>query len=506
MAVGLAAVAVAGACLAPSLWHEARAATATVSPTSSLRVCGNKAELARGPRRAPRHSIRVPAGNDARVNWSRRHRTYWFAPGVHTLGAGKYTQILPGHDSVYIGAPGAVITGKHVNYYAFGGNATDVTISYLTIEDFGTLGGNMNEGVVNQDSATGWTISHSTIRDNAGAGIMIGSRNRIAHDCLADNQQYGFNAYSVAGPSNIVLTHNEITGNDTYNWEAHISGCGCTGGGKFWSVNGAIVTHNWVHGNHSVGLWADTNNRGFEIAHNYFQDNYATGLIYEISYNALIKDNVFVRNGLGNGPHNDGFPSGGIYISESGSDSRVPGSFGQSFKITGNTFDDNWSGVILWENANRFCGSPDNSSTGSCTLVDPSVANINTCDQANLTGATPAQVPDYYDLCRWKTQNVLVEHNIFEFHPKAIGSDCTPANGCGYVGVFSEWGSDPSWSPYQGTSVEDNITFHQGNEFEDNTYQGPWRFMILQLGNTVSWAIWRSAAYNQDPGSTLRGN
>ena len=90
---------------------------------------------------------------------------------------------------------------------------------------------------------------------------------------------------------------NEIAGNDTYNWEAHPPGCGCTGGGKFWDVNDAVIKNNWITDNHSVGLWADTNNRGFEFKDNYISDNYDYGLIYEISYNAVIVQNTFVRNG-----------------------------------------------------------------------------------------------------------------------------------------------------------------------------------------------------------------
>ncbi len=85
-------------------------------------------------------------------------------------------------------------------------------------------------------------------------------------------------------------------------------GCGCTGGGKFWAVNGAIVTDNWIHGNHSEGLWADTDNRGFDIQGNYIADNYDVGLIYEISYNARIVDNVFIRNGVGGGPQEQWLP------------------------------------------------------------------------------------------------------------------------------------------------------------------------------------------------------
>ncbi len=466
-----------------------------------VRICGSKSILT-GPSVPPAGAVTVGAGDDARVNWGRPDVTYWLAPGLHTLGPGRYTQIMPGRGATFTGAPGAVIDGEHQNYYAFGGTAQDVTISYLTIQDFGTNGGNMNQGVVNHNSATGWLVDHSTITGNAGAGVMLGSHDTLSYDCLSDNQQYGLNAYSSAGPSDVTVDHNEIAGNDTYNWERHVPGCGCSGGGKFWAVAGAVITDNWVYDNHSVGLWADTNNRGFDIAGNYFEDNYDVGLQYEISYNALIRDNVFVRNGLGQGPRNSGFPDGAIYISESGSSRRVPGPYNISFLITGNRFVDNWSGVILWENSNRFCGSPANSSTGSCTLVDPAVANIHTCDKAHLAGARPSRMDGYFNLCRWMTQNVMVERNTFDFNPRAIGPLCTPANGCGIQGIFSEYGSYPSWSPYQGTIVERHITFDQDNHFGHNTYNGPWQFMAFQLGDFVSWSSWRGH-YHQDVTSTL---
>jgi len=462
-----------------------------------VHVCGNDAILGGGPSSAPRGAVTVPAGDNSGVDWGQANTTYWFAPGTHTLGPGQYTQIIPGPGSKYIGAPGAVINGEHDNFYAFGGTAPRVTISYLTIKDFGPRGGNQNQGVVNKDSASGWKIDHSTLKNNAGAGAMLGSHNTLSYDCLQNNQQYGFNAYSTVGPAHLVIDHNEIAGNDTYNWEARQQGCGCTGGGKFWDVDGAVITDNWVHGNHSVGLWADTNNRSFEIRGNYFQDNYNSGLIYEISYNALIEDNTFVRNALGAGPTNPGFPTGAIYLSESGSDSRVPGNYNTTLSVKHNTFINNWSGVILWENSNRFCGSPANTSTGFCTLVDPGVVKLQSCNRHNIAS------PPYYGTCRWKTQNVSVERNLFDFDPASIGPSCTIEKGCGFQGIFSEYGSFPSWSPYKGTIVEKHITFDQNNHFANNTYRGPWRFMVLQQGNVVSWGTWKRGPYHQDAGSTL---
>ena len=158
-------------------------------------TCGQSSILD-GPGTAPACAVVVPAGSDAGLHLDNAHTTYWFAPGVHTLGASRYTQILPGTGTAYIGAPGAVIDGEHRNYYAFGGIASHVTISYLTIQNFGTRGGNNNQGVVNHNSAANWTIDHSTIAQNAGAGVMLGTHNTLSYDCLSDNQQYGFNAYS----------------------------------------------------------------------------------------------------------------------------------------------------------------------------------------------------------------------------------------------------------------------------------------------------------------------
>lgn len=483
-------------------------ATAKTSPTAlalatnHVRVCGNERVLGAGPAKPPKGAIVVRAGNNSRVNWGKRNATYWFAPGLHTLGRGQYDQIDPGNHSRFIGAPGAVINGGHVNKYAFGGLGSPVRISYLAIEDFGTHGGNFNQGVVNVDSAYGWTIDHSVIRDNAGAGVMLGSHDTLSYDCLRDNQQYGFNAYSKRGPAHLTLDHDEIAGNDTYNWEARKPGCGCTGGGKFWYVNGAAITDNWIHDNHSVGMWADTDNRGFDFDGNFFEGNYDSGLMYEISYNAHITNNLFEKNAIGRGRAYRGFPVPAVYISESGSDSRVHDGESTKFLISGNTFINNWSGIVLWENSNRFCGSPANSSSGNCTLVEPKVANLRTCNQANLRNARSHKIPDYYDLCRWKTKDVSVTGNTFEFDPAQIGTGCTAKRGCGVMGLFSEFGSYPSWSPFLRKAVEYHITFDQHNHFADNAYTGPWKFMALEQNNVVSWTAWRGH-FGQDAGSTF---
>ena len=511
------------ACLGPSVpgarrpLHIPVPAATPVSPP--VRVCGNSAILRGGPSSAPPGSITVPSGNNSGVNLGNANTTYWFTPGIHTLGPGQYNQIIPGPGSRYIGAPGAVIDGQHTNNTAFGGNAAGVTIKYLTIQNFSAPS---NQGAVNASAAPGWTIKYNTIQKVVpGTAIYAGTNNIIRYNCLTENGQGGFGTYTVHdtspvthGASNIVISHNEISQNDTCNWEATpdwpgparpagcsevpaVSGCGCSGGGKFWQVDGGKFTDNFVHDNYSVGVWWDSNNTGFDIEGNYISNNYNYGLIYEISYNALIRHNTFVRNGVVTGPKNTGFPTGAIYLSESGSDSRVPGKYESTFLITENLFRDNWGGVIVWENSNRFCGSPANTTAGDCTLVNPAVIKASSCNASDIAYAP------YHDDCRWKAQNILVNRNVFDFAPTDIGASCTRVNYCGLQGLFSEYGTYPSWSPYKGTIVENHITFNQNNRFASNTYNGPWRFVIHDQGNVVNWAVWRGRPYSQDVGSTF---
>ena len=87
----------------------------------------------------------IPAGDDSGTvlgrSWTvRPDTTYWFAPGRHTLGTGQYSQIIPASGDTFIGAPGAILDGQHKNLYAFTQQARNVTIRYLTIQNFGAPG------------------------------------------------------------------------------------------------------------------------------------------------------------------------------------------------------------------------------------------------------------------------------------------------------------------------------------------------------------------------------
>ena len=434
-------------------------------------ICDNGAHLD-GPSSLPAGAVRVRTSDNLdNLTQNRPAGTvFWLEPGVHTLGNGQFSQVQPKSGNQYVGAPGAIIDGQGVNNFAFTQHATNVRIAYLTIRNFTAPD---QQGVVNHDQASGWTIEHSTIEDNSGAGIMGGTDMVMRYNCIRDNGQYGFQMYRADDSiRNVVVDHNEITGNDQ---DGLPDSCGCSGGAKFWAVQGAVITNNWVHDNLGVGLWADTNNINFVFDGNLFEDNESHALFYEISYNAVIRNNIFRRNALVGG--DPGFVTGAIYISEAGGDPRLPG--GGVIEISNNLFEDNYDGIAIWENSDRFCNSPHNSSTGYCTPF------------ASLAQCSPGSIANdpYFDNCRWKSQNVKVFDNVFE------------TSGSSRNGIFANYGTTPSWSPYMEFTVPDAIMFVQGNIFTNNDYAGDWTFMARDF-SVVSLSVWQNT-YGQDAGAAI---
>ncbi|WP_375256770.1 right-handed parallel beta-helix repeat-containing protein [Streptomyces sp. MNP-20] len=470
-----------------------RAKSSAAKPSATVaRVC---AKPAAGPAKAPAGAVTVdPAvvGDlAAKTKSNPAHTTFWLRPGRHRLERDRYAQVMTKEGNRYLGAPGAVLDGRKVNQYAFSGKARDVTIRHLTVEHFVAPN---NEGVVNHDMADGWVIEHAKIQYNSGAGLMAGARQRVRASCLRGNGQYGMNAYKTGDSiKHLVVEGNEVVGNNTDDWERRKPGCGCTGGIKFWAVNGADIRGNWVHDNRGAGLWADNNNNDFRIENNVLEANDGAALMYETSYNAVIRNNTIRRNNWVEGrkyaQRDDDFPYATIYVSEAGGEPRIRARTNK-IEIYRNVLENNWSGITLWENADRFCNSPANTSTGYCTLL---VKDLDRCARPGI-----ATAPLYAD-CRWKTQRVDIHDNRFVLDTAVV--KCTEE--CGRMAVLANYGTYPKWSPYKGKRVADAITHKQRNRWHDNVYRGPWSFVAGDQSRKLETGQWQSAPYQQDTGSTF---
>ena len=482
----------------------------------SMQACTVQTHLT-GQTIAPEGSVLVPAGDNSDVNFNQDDTVFWFAPGVHTLGDTAYSQVIPGNRSQYVGAPGAIIDGQRTNRYAFGGTAADVRVAYLEIRNFGRGNDNNNEGVINHDAGSNWLMEYLYAHDNDGAAIFIGSGNTLSDSCVRDNGQYGFSMFKPPVPGdaaikNIVITNNEISGNNTDDWEAQSPGCGCSGGGKFWDVKGASITNNYVHHNKGTGLWADTNNIDFLFDSNWIEGNDGEGIWYEISYNATISRNVLKANAWVKGQANTGSPAPAIYLSESGGESRLQSSVSGStnLEVRNNLIEDNFSGVTIYENSNRFCNSNGNTSKTYCTpFVEPNQIS----EPYNDTYPNPinSSHPCYTDIasapfttdCRWHAKNIKVFENEFRFDKASV-----PCAGsyCGAQSLLATGADNIPWAPaeYAIAAVQDKVLFNSGNNFYNNDYFGEWKF-TKAYGESISRYGWQAGPYDQDIGSTFTG-
>ena len=493
----------------------------------------------------------LPAGVHDYPSYNLRPDTvYYLQPGLHVSGieADAGDAFVGG----YHDGQSSVLSGEYKESAAIDSNPTngdqpDVVIEFLTVEKYLP---DANAAAINQDSNTGWIIKNNLITLNApGAGAILGTGNVLENSCLTLNGQYGFQSVATnswgkdkrtAGPRDIRVQGNEISYNDTCDFEGKVSSpatgsnnsvlnpvppanrnghCGTVtpdgdqGGFKLWQTDDVTVAANYIHNNYGPGAWVDTDNANTTFTGNRITGNDDEAITEEASYNFAITNNYMADNDWVGGLANPGFPQPAVYISESGSDrdfEGVPGEYSAQSVISGNTMVNNGGGVFLWQNSNRFCSD---GSDGVCTLVGHGAAGpftIPAC-HANLPAArlstttfagsmTGSPLEDWWDGCIWRTENVLITNNVIDFNPAAI-KDCTASlwPDCGANGMFSEYGSPPDNEP--GWVIPSDITFFQGNTWTKNVYDGPSTFFAWNQGNgdnPVGWAFWTGAISEGD--------
>ncbi len=389
--------------------------------------------------------------------------------------------INPNDNDTFIGAPGAIIDGANTQQVAFGLNdhASGVTLKYLTIQHFV---GPQNNGIVNQGQGASWTIQYSTIEDNpdtnGGAdGIMLGDDDVVSYNCLTGNAQTGISADGATG---FVVDHNEVS----LNAEGYEAAHPLRLLGRDEVLHLDQRARSRTTGSTTTATWGSGSTRTTPFSSSRAtssRKNFSEGIMYEISYNGVIEGNLLRYNGIAGNAQSSDFPEPSIYVSESGgydagaavmlSGVDVNG----VLRISDNTFYDNADGVVLYQNADRCCGTKDGCS-GSCSPLP----------------LYPEVDGDGNE--RWNTQNVTVSGNTFGYDADAgCTTQTAQHNYCAVTGLFST-----------STTIDRAIAFTQNNLFENNTYAGSWQFLSPDQGSSLlSPTAWQAAPYNQDPGSAF---
>jgi hypothetical protein len=348
----------------------------------------------------------------------------YFEPGVHKIESAMYTghnsAYVGGYDqtagaAVLDGVDGATDgTGRggarSAESSASSGNKVYDTWEYLTIKNYASSANNSVMGNVNNgDSDVGDTYKYDTIGpneygyrggdsppgrgENSGGGYAIdaGSNTTIEYNCLTHNAQGAFN---LVNADSLNVNHNEISWNGLGEYP-DVSGpgkspyaCGCSGGGKFFYSRNANFVDNYVHNNYNNGIWFDTDNVGANISGNFIAANWGEGIAYEAGYNANISGNTLVGNGWasdgawpkgvgggtcyqggsctnGMGPitgAGGGNPYAAIDLSDSGGNGNIKSRYAGQILVENNALLNNFGGVKVYTDTNRYPGNIDNDS------------------------------------------------------------------------------------------------------------------------------------------------
>jgi hypothetical protein len=363
-------------------------------------------------------------------NYNVDNAVVYFEPGMHEIENLMYTGHDSVYLGGYNRSKGkAIINGVDGATHGTGkggsrpfvstpssGNKVYNTWEFLTVENYtsdenNSVMGNVNGGgsdigdVYKYDTIGpnqyGYSGTDSAPRrgESSGGGYAIdaGSDTAIEYNCLVGNAQGAFNAW---GTVNLRILDNEISWNglgeypDSPGTGGSPFGCGCSGGGKvFYSMNTDVIG-NYIHNNYNDGIWFDFDNAGADIAGNYIASNWGNAIAYEASYNAHIVDNKIVGNGwASDGPWPAGLHGGTCYggvsctdglgpvtgagggnayaaidLSNSGGNANLGSRYAGNIWVAHNDLVNNFGGVKVYTDTNRYPGNVDNDSACSIPL------------------------------------------------------------------------------------------------------------------------------------------
>jgi len=259
-----------------------------------------------------------------------------FVDGKHLNRVMSLDELKPGTffgdyaaNAVYVGDdPSGHTVEMSRTQTAIEKSADDVTVTGLTIEHFASRpqGGALQVG-------TGWKVVSNEVRWNHAVGIMVieGDEAELSRNTVADNGQLGIGQYKSEG---VRISANLITRNNTdgfwiADWES--------GGIKSTRSSGE-VSGNDIVGNRGIGMWSDIAEYDRRISGNRIRGNAADGIRYEISYQAVIEQNVVEGNGYGTGRGSGGslWDGGGVNVNTSA-----------GVQVRGNLVKDNRNGISI---------------------------------------------------------------------------------------------------------------------------------------------------------------
>jgi hypothetical protein len=245
--------------------------------------------------------VAIGTGDDAQsvVNAHGAGTTYIVKAGTHL----RNFSVQPKSGDRFCGEPGAVLDGGRSLASAFSGGATNVTLDSITVQEYSP--GWQGAAIQPQTHASGLVVRNVSALRNGWAGLLAADGMKILGGHYNDNDQLGIGGNAATGVLVDGLDGDLATMDGPELARNHTLHTSCTfeGGGMKWDnyrelqVGQVTVRNAYVHHNDCRGLWADINARGALIEHNLVEHNLREGIFYEISQDAVIRNNKVYGNG-----------------------------------------------------------------------------------------------------------------------------------------------------------------------------------------------------------------
>jgi hypothetical protein len=229
------------------------------------------------------------------------------SPSMPSIGPGEWWFDYANHVIYFHDDPSGHSVETSVLLTAFEGNANNITIQYLTVEEFADMypfaGVGIGHGRNSLNQGANWTIENSEVKLNHGFGVRANYRAQILNNYIHDNGEVGIGG-GIGTPavpslesmdSGILIQGNTIDHNDY----AHFNPGFGAGGFKVGATSGIVIRGNTFRHNEGSAIHFDVDSGNELVDGNLITDNTDGDALGQEIGNGVstFRNNIVLRNG-----------------------------------------------------------------------------------------------------------------------------------------------------------------------------------------------------------------